>query len=170
MTGPRVIACSVFPRDVGSPRHDLVRAFRAGDEPAFAAVAALVSDGLAREAPELDRDAGVVAVPMPGHRTATGSAPLERLAALLASDHPGWSAMPGALNRVENAPEGKAGGPRDPAAEAATLRWSKVPGKGPVLLLDDVMRSGATLDAAALAAPPAIRARLVALVAFRAVA
>jgi len=169
VSGLRVIACASFRRDGPSELHDLARALRAGDEAALNAVVAIVLVGLAREAPELLASTDAVLVPMAGHLAGTVSGSAARLADRLCAEGPGWVTAPGP-ERLAEAPRAIDAGPRDPDAEAATLRWPVLPGGGPVLLADDVVYSGASLEAAWLAAPPALRERLVALVAFRAVA
>jgi hypothetical protein len=165
-----VIACDHFQRDRESAGHDLVRRFRAGDAEAFETVLTLVRDGVARDAATIaSASDDVVVVPMPGHRAGDGaSTVLQRLAESLAAGRPGWRAGAGTLRRVADAPEGKQGGPRDAVAEAATLRWTDVPSGVRLVLLDDVVRSGASLEAARLAASPEVRGRLVALAVFRA--
>ncbi|HEY4754397.1 MAG TPA: hypothetical protein VIH37_14030 [Candidatus Limnocylindrales bacterium] len=165
-----VVACGHFRRDVVSPGHDLMRRFRAGDDDAFEAVLALVRDGLTRVGAAMaSPDDEVLVVPMPGHRAGDdATTALQRLAEVLVAGRPGWRAGTRCLRRVADAPEGKQGGPRDAASEAGTLRWSDVLDGARVLLLDDVVRTGASLEAARLAAPPDLRARLIALVAFRA--
>jgi hypothetical protein len=165
-----VIACGSFRRDVESAGHDLVRRLRAGDEAAFQSTLALVRDALTREAVSIPApDDETLVVPIPGHRAGDGGMNgLQRLAEAVVAERPGWRVGSRSLIRVADAPEGKQGGPRDAGAEAATLRWSDVPDGVRVVLLDDVVRSGASLEAAHLAAPPDLRARLVALVAFRA--
>lgn len=168
MSALRVITCGSFPADAPSPAHDLVRAFRAGDAAAFAAVLELVSDRLAVQDPSLATADGVTVVAMPGHLAGRRLGPLERLSRALAATHPGWRAA-AALARVADGPEGKDAGRRDAQVEAGSLRWADVPGEGPVLVLDDVVRSGATLSAAWLAAPSGLRERLVALAAYSAV-
>jgi hypothetical protein len=168
MSELRVIACAAFPREGSSPGHDLVRAFRAGDAAAFVAVRSLLVAGLEREAPDLWVEPRAIVVSMPGHLADSRSPALDRLATALADGQAGWQAGGGVLERVADGPAAKDGRPRDPAAEAATLRWGPVPGTGAVVLLDDVVHTGASLEAARLAAPPEIRERLAAVVAFRA--
>jgi hypothetical protein len=165
--GLRVIACARFPREGPSALHDLARGQRAGRPDAHGAVAALVVRGLAREAPDLDAAGSATLVPMAGHRTGTASAAAATLAEALVACHPGWVVVP-ALERLADAPRAMDGGPRDPGAEALTLRWPAIGGDGPVVLVDDVVHTGASLRAAWLAAPPELRARITALVAFRA--
>ena len=167
MSGLRVIACATFRRGGPSELHDLARAMRDAEATALDAVVAVVLAGLARDAPELAASTDAILVPMAGHLAGTVSGSARRLAGRLAADHPAWTASIGP-ERIADAPRAVDAGPRDPAAEAATLRWSDIPGAGPVFLVDDVVHTGASLDAAWLAAPPALRERLVALVAFRA--
>jgi hypothetical protein len=167
VSGLRVIACAEFRRDSPSELHDLARALRDADETALEKVAAIVLAGLVREAPDLASATDAVLVPMAGHLAGTTSGSALRLADRLCAHHPGWTTAVGQM-RISDAPRAVDAGPRDPAAEAATLRWHDIAGDGPVLLLDDVVRTGASLDAAWLAASPVLRGRLVALVAFRA--
>jgi len=162
-----VIACASFRRDGPSELHDLARALRAGDEEPLDAVVAVVFAGLAREAPELLASADAVLVPMAGHLAGTVSGPARRLVERLGATGPGWAFGPGP-ERIVDAPRAMDVGARDAAAEAASLRWPPVAGRGPVLLIDDVVHTGASLEAAWLAAPRSLRDRLVALVAFRA--
>jgi predicted amidophosphoribosyltransferase len=168
MTGLRVVTCGTFSHAGASELHDLVRAFRSGDEAAFETMVATAQAGLARELPELVAMEDLLVVPMPGHRALGSASPLGRCAAAIVATRPGWSNRPDLLRRVSDAPEAKAGGLRDVAAEASTLRWAPTPRSGTVLLFDDVVRSGATLGAAWQAAEPNLRRRLIALAVFRA--
>lgn len=167
MSGLRVIACERFLRTGRSQLHDLARAARGGDPAALDAVAAIMSAGAAREAPALGSAIGVTVVPMAGHHAGSFSGPAPELARRLCAAQPAWRAAVGP-ERLADAPHALHTDARDPAAEAATIGWRDVPGDGPILLVDDVVRTGASLAAAWLAAPPGIRERLVALVAFRA--
>jgi len=167
VSGLRVIACATFRRGGPSELHDLARAMRDAEATALDAVVAVVHAGLAREAPELAASTDAILVPMAGHLAGTVSGSAQRLVGRLSADHPAWTASI-RPERMADAPRAVDAGPRDPAAEAATLLWRDIPGVGPVLLVDDVVHTGASLDAAWLAAPPALRERLVALVAFRA--
>ena len=167
MSGLRVIACASFRRDGPSALHDVARALRAGDEAALDTVAAIVLTGLAREAPELMAATDAVLVPMAGHLAGTVSGSAARLADRLHAGGPGWASAPGP-ERTADAPRALDAWPRDPDTEAMTLRWPAVPGDGPVILVDDVVHTGGSLEAAWLAAPLELRDRLIALVAFRA--
>ena len=63
---------------------------------------------------------------------------------------------PGVLVRLRDAPEGKSGTPRNPAEEASTLAWHHAAVAADVdrvLLVDDVLRTGATLEAGIRAMP-----------------
>ena len=166
MRNLRVIACASFRRDGPSELHDLARALRGGDEAALDAVVAIVLAGAAREAPNLLAAPDAILIPMAGHLTGTVSGSAQRLVDRLCAAGPGWAPAQGP-ERIADAPRALDAGVRDPA-EAATLHWPDVPGKGPVLLIDDVVHTGASLEAVWLAAPAGIRDRLVAVVAFRA--
>jgi hypothetical protein len=165
--GLRVIVGGSFRRDRPSELHELARAARSGDPAALEAMAALVEGALTREAPELLTARDVALVPMAGHRAATASGPAAQLAERLGAGHPAWRIGVGPV-RLADAPLARDADTRDPRAEASTIRWHEVTGDGPVVIVDDVVRSGASLEAAWLAAPPDIRGRLVALVALRA--
>jgi hypothetical protein len=145
----------------------LARAARGGDPAALDAVAAIMLAGAEREMSSLGAATDVTVVPMAGHRGGTFSGPALELAQRLCAAHPGWQAAAGP-ERLADAPRTLDTGVRDPVSEAATIGWRDIPGEGPILLVDDVVRTGGSLEAAWLAAPPCIRERLVALVAFRA--
>ena len=166
-----VVACASFPRQGVSRLHDVAAAFRIGDPGAFEVALALVRESLAGEAGRvLGPRTAVVAVPV--HLAGARNGPCEHLIAMLAGELPALVPAPGALVRIADAPAARGTVARDPAAEAATLRWDAalVPADaGRVLLVDDVVRTGSTFDAAVLAAPPSIRDRLAGLAVFRAV-
>jgi predicted nucleotidyltransferase len=168
--GLEIVACGSFLRTGVSRLHDLAAAFRIGDPGAFDMVLDLVREALAGEAGRvLGSRTAVVALPV--HLAGARNRPCERLIGVLAAEFPGLLPAPGALVRIGDAPEARGAVARDPAAEAATLRWDEamLPFEADrVLLLDDVVRTGFTFEAAALAAPPAIRARLAGLAVFRA--
>ena len=168
MTPLRVIVGASFPRDGPSELHDLAKALRAGDGRAVGRVLPILGRGLEEQAPSTAATADVTLVPMAGHRAGTVSGAALLLADQLAAAHPRWT-VARALERIHDMPAARALGSRDPATEAGSLRWATVTGAGPVLLIDDVVHTGASLDSAWLAAPAELRERLVALVAFRAV-
>ncbi len=167
MSALRVIVGASFRRAGPSELHDLARGARSGDPAALEAVAAILLAALARESPDLLVAPKVVVVPMAGHLAGTVSGPSGWLASRLCLARHDWVLAAGP-ERCEDAPPASGASARDPAAEAATLRWPDVAADGPVVLVDDVVRSGASLEAAWLAAPANLRTRLVALVAFRA--
>jgi len=165
-----IVACASFRRTGVSRLHAEAASFRVGDPGAFDVVLELVREALAGE---VGRVLGVrtVAVAVPPHIAGARNVPCERLIEALAADLPGFRPAAGALVRIADAPEARDAATRDPAAEAATLRWDEdaIPADADrILLLDDVVRSGATFEAAVLAAPPAVRSRLAALALFRA--
>jgi hypothetical protein len=140
-----IIVLGSFRPDRTGPVHATIRALRTGrdGEPA---VTARLPATVGGAWPEV-RDA--VVVPVPGHLVGGASAAVERLAVAIA-DLRHWRLAREALRRVQPSAEGKAGPARDPAAESATLDWAR-PAGAVVVLVDDVVRSGATIRACTLA-------------------
>jgi hypothetical protein len=169
-SGTPVRACASFPLDGPSELHDLARAFHGGDATAIDAVVRLVANavlgGLAGTPGAVP--AAVVVVPghLPGSRNEPTLVLARRLVAAL-----GWpEPADGVLVRIAPAPAARSATGRTPAEEAATLQWhaDPLPVEGDVVLLDDVVRTGATLAAAVLAAPPWLREHLLPVAVFRA--
>jgi len=166
-----IVTCVSFPRDRPSPEHDLVRAFRAGDPEAFERVVGMAGIALARHGARL-LGPGTIAVTVPGHRAGSRNAACESLVARLATEWPELLSAPGVLSRLRDAPEAKAAPGRDLQLEVETLRWSPdlVPaGARRVLLVDDVVATGATLEAAICALPALLALNAAVLAIFRAV-
>ncbi len=164
----RVIVGATFRRSGASGLHDLARALRSGSPSALEDVGVILRAGLRRAAPDIAAAASVVVVPMAGHRAGSLSGAAGLLAEQVLVEHPQWT-VAHALERVSDvAPATAADGPRDALLEAGTLRWRDVPGEDLILLVDDVVHTGASVEAARLAASSALRARLAVLVAFRA--
>lgn len=165
-----IVPCISFARDVPSPEHDLVRAFRAGDADAAAVVLRLARATLEAAGPRL-LGRRTLAVAVPGHRAGSTNRACEALIAALAAQIPGIVPAPGVLVRLEDSPEGKLGLPRNPDQEARTLAWRDdvVPTAiNRVLLVDDVVRTSGTLHAAVRAIPAPLASRASALVIFEA--
>ena len=131
----------------GRGLHGLVRRFRDGDPDAATVALRAVMDLLGRE-PE-PRSPQIAAIAVPAHDGQAGGA-LAGLLARVAADA-GWHVPgPDVLVRSTAVLEAKRRPPRDPAAELASLRWygDAVPANvTTVLLVDDVLASGATLNA-----------------------
>ncbi len=172
-----IAACASFPRDGVSRLHDQAAAFRIGDPEAFEVALDIARAALAGEAGRV-LGTRTVAVAIPVHLAGARNRPCERLIEALAaetsglaSEMPGLVVGTGALVRIADAPAARDAATRDPAAEASTLRWDAtlIPDDADrILLVDDVVRTGSTFEAAALAAAPEIRSRLAALAIFRA--
>ena len=129
------------------PVHLRIRRFRSCDEEAVRAVTG-ATIRVIQAHPGL-RGPSVGAVVVPGHDGVVGTA-LVRLAAVSAAAAD-WTRLPGdVLVRTIPVVEAKRRGPRVPMAESASLctTLSKVPkGVQTILLIDDVIASGGTLEA-----------------------
>jgi predicted amidophosphoribosyltransferase len=142
------------------PLHALMRAARTGE----AAAVAEVLDQVRRQAAAvLPAISGGVVVPVPSHLPDTVNPMLDEAAAVLAATQ-GWTFADGALVRRHPAPEAKVGPARSEASEVASLEWTPPPGQA-IVLLDDVVRSGATFRVCAAAIQASGDARPIAAVA-----
>lgn len=121
--------------------HSLIRLARVGDPAALAAVL----EDVRRLAPAAwPQVIAGVAVPVPGHVPGPHGRLVATAARQIAAVR-GWRHHHDALRRRRAAPEAKAGGPRDPGSDAATLQW-RPPKRGhAIVLVDDVVRTGGTL-------------------------
>jgi Phosphoribosyl transferase domain len=125
------------------PLHALIRAARGGDPRAVSEVI----DRTRGAAPSCwPRVTDAVVVPVPGH-VPGAAAPLLLAVARELADARGWTCADDALRRRHPAPEAKSAPPREPGAEAGTLEWRSPPRGRTVVLVDDVVRTGATLAA-----------------------
>jgi predicted amidophosphoribosyltransferase len=128
------------------PLHDLLRAARMGADEAVAVVLGRVRERAT--ALLLEVDDGVI-VTVPSHLPDARQPLLEEVAGVLAATR-GWARADGALRRCSQAPEAKTAPVRDAAAEIESLEWRPPAGKT-IVLLDDVVRSGISLQVCAQA-------------------
>ena len=127
--------------------HDLIRTARAGRRGAIEEILGGVRRAITTMWPEI---VGATLVPVPRHVPGPAHALIMATCEEIARAR-GWHVAGDALRRTRPASEGKAGGPRDAESEATTLAWSgSVPGTA-IILVDDVVRSGATMQACARA-------------------
>lgn len=139
------VLLGTFAADHVDPLHLLIRAARAGDRVAVSEVIDRVRGAAWTAWPEIE---SAVLVAVPGHR----AGPPNRLNLEVASElalirH--WNHAPGTLRRTRRAPEAKAGGPRDAMADATTMEWVSAREDEAIILVDDVVRTGLTLQSCA---------------------
>lgn len=142
---PIAILLGAISGALDDPVHALVRAARTGDAGALSTVIHQVRLAAPHLWPDIH---SAVVAGVPGHRPGPANQLVLAVADELAGIR-GWDHAPDALQRIRPAPEAKAGGPRDPQAEAATLEWVRAPRGAAIVLVDDVRRSGSTLRACA---------------------
>jgi phosphoribosylpyrophosphate synthetase len=142
---PTRIVLGSFPVGSIGGLHDLVRAARMGNSAALAEVVDRVRQSVPSVWPEIT---AAVVVPVPGHLPGPPHRLLVAVCEAIASAR-GWHLAADALRRTRPAPEAKAGGAGDPGAEAATLRWRRPTPGDVIVMVDDVVRTGATIRACA---------------------
>lgn len=158
---PTTIALGAFAAGEGSPLHALIRRFRAGDEAAYRVAFDAAARALVDRADQLP--AGSLLVAVPSHSPDDTHRPLDRLVADLAAHTDRTVAGPRWLRRVREVPEAKLVW-TDPARLAGSLRWDAPRPSRSIVLVDDVIRSGATIEACLTtiaAASPSTRVALV---------
>jgi hypothetical protein len=139
------ILLGTFSAGLADPLHVLVRAARTGDHVAVSEVIDRVRLVAWAAWPDIE---SAVVVAVPGHLPGPANPLILEVADELAVIR-GWRHVRDALRRISPAPEAKAGGAHDAAADAATIAWEPAQGYEAVVLLDDVVHTGATLRSCA---------------------
>lgn len=143
-TVPTAIALGMFVVGDDSPLHALIRQFRTGDETAYRVALDAAARALAERQDSIPGPGLLVAVP--SHSPDQARRPLDRLVSELAA-YGNWVApAESPLSRVFVVPEAKLER-ADPTRLAASLRWAPRRQSGLIVLVDDVIRSGATIAA-----------------------
>lgn len=125
--------------------HDAVRAARTGNLAAVTDVLRRVRVAMPSVWPEVT---AAVVVPVPGHLPGPPHPLLVAVCEAIAAVR-GWHLATEALRRRTAAPEAKAGRTGDPGGEAATLGWRHPTPGEVIVLVDDVVRTGATIRSCA---------------------
>jgi hypothetical protein len=131
-----------FALDTPDRLHDLIRMARAGSPEAVAEVVRGVQDAITAVWPEIT---AATVVPVPRHVPGPAHELVVTTCQAIVNAR-GWSLDSDALRRTIPSPEAKAGGRRDPETEAATLTWDRATLGRVIVLVDDVIRTGATIQ------------------------
>lgn len=142
---PARILLGSFPIGSGDELHNLVRAARGGSPEAISAVLDRVRQAAPLVWPQIP---AAIVVPVPGHLPGPVHPLLLAVSEEIAAAR-GWRQAADALRRRSPGPEAKGGGGRDPESESTTLEWRRPTHPAPIVLIDDVVRTGATLRACA---------------------
>jgi hypothetical protein len=139
---PVRILLGSFSIGVADELHDLVRAAHEGKPEAVSTVLERVRRAARLVWPHIPE---ALVVPVPGHMPGPVHPLLRAISAEIATVR-GWD-QADVLRRRRPGPEAKAGGDRDPEAEATTLEVRRPTSPAAIVLVDDVVRTGASLRA-----------------------